>query len=133
MKSLITSVVFGIIAIFVTTSAATSNRDICASKAPNVMNAFSKFCSKPSGFNVPSNYAKTAHYSENHVAYVSIGGDDCKPAQWVPQQYCYSQFYDICAKGSQHGRGIGYYGRQLPGNGGGRCQTWMIAPLEYGV
>lgn len=46
----------------------------------------------------------------------------CAPRQWVPYQYCISQFYHICAVGDKKGQGKKKYGR----NG---CQEWYVNPL----
>jgi hypothetical protein len=48
---------------------------------------------------------------------VKIAGS-CAPAQWVPQKYCFIQFYNMCA-----------YRVRERGYGRDGCQTWGI----YGV
>lgn len=45
----------------------------------------------------------------------NVGTGSCSPAQWVPQNYCNSQFGDMCFKKITTAK----YGR----NG---CQTWKI-------
>ena len=42
---------------------------------------------------VPSSYASTG--AQNGSAKVFLTGF-CNPAEWVPVQYCYSQFLDLC-------------------------------------
>ena len=94
----------------------------CSNKAPSVINAIGKFCQKQN-IVVPSPYATGGGngFAEKST-HISIAGT-CSPAQWIPQEYCFSQFYQICANGNEHGTGAKYYGR----NG---CQRWLISNGE---
>ena len=43
----------------------------------------------------------------------------CKPAQWVPMDYCFQNFWNMCVNMNKKDMGRANYG-----NGG--CQTWHI-------
>jgi hypothetical protein len=49
---------------------------------------------------VPGNLADRG-VNKNGV-FVKIAGP-CNPAQWVPQKYCYKQFYNMCANKVKEG------------------------------
>ena len=49
--------------------------------------------------------------------FISIG--KCKPAQWVPMNYCFQNFWNMCVNMNKKDMGRANYG-----NGG--CQTWHI-------
>jgi len=42
---------------------------------------------------IPSQYAKWGKDGDNVQMHAYIMGN-CNPKQWVPQKYCYSQFYE---------------------------------------
>ncbi|KAK5132856.1 hypothetical protein LTR08_008572 [Meristemomyces frigidus] len=89
----------------------------CSEKAPSAMAAIQKFCSQMN-IMVPSNYAKTGQRGYTDATRVSITGN-CKPAMWVPHNYCMSQFENMCSNGGKHGGSTHKYGK----NG---CQHWEI-------
>ncbi|KAK5700287.1 hypothetical protein LTR17_023044 [Elasticomyces elasticus] len=98
-------------------SDAKSNRDICTDKNPSATNAIGKFCQK-TDMVVPSSYASIGMQGYNSKTQVHIRGN-CNPYQWVPQQYCMSQLFEMCAQGGKHGAK-----KRKFGNGG--CQKWEI-------
>jgi hypothetical protein len=51
-------------------------------------------------------------------AVVSINGG-CNPAQWLPWDICFKQFYSMCVSGDGRGENSRVYGRD-------RCQKWRI-------
>ena len=66
----------------------------CSNKDPSVVNAIGKFCQK-TNMVVPSSYASGGMMGySGHQTRISITGN-CSPAQWVPQKYCLSQFYNM--------------------------------------
>ena len=97
--SLLTSVAF-----------AGPNKNECIKKNPNVVDAINAFCSK--GFTVPSNYAKIGKYvganGKWKNAQITIDGD-CSPPQWVPRYWCYTQLFQMCAKGGRQGENVDKY------------------------
>ncbi|KXT11232.1 hypothetical protein AC579_5559 [Pseudocercospora musae] len=115
---------------FIGLTSAASNREICMKKNPRVISAIDMFCQN-SGITAPSLYANTGvrwgpngAQSPNNLALYITGS--CSPAQWIPQQYCLSQFYHICATGGPRGMGSKKYGR----NG---CQKWIVAITKPGI
>ncbi|TKA27180.1 hypothetical protein B0A50_04517 [Salinomyces thailandicus] len=104
------------------TEVSATHQEKCQKKNGHVVQAIQQFCGK-TNLVVPSNYAVLG-------AHVGTGGPQdtrvyitgtCSPAQWVPQKYCLSQFYALCA-GSPHGSkgdSQGSYGRH-------GCQNWNI-------
>ncbi|KAK5729603.1 hypothetical protein LTR17_011790 [Elasticomyces elasticus] len=96
---------------------AKSNRDICTDKNPSATNAIGKFCQK-TDMVIPSDWAKWGMSGYNGKTIVRIKGN-CNPYQWVPQQYCMSQFFEMCAQGGKHGAK-----KRNFGNNG--CQKWEI-------
>nr|OQO32572.1 hypothetical protein B0A51_00136 [Rachicladosporium sp. CCFEE 5018] len=116
MKFFILIALIAAFAVFV--SADNSQR--CSQKNPNVVNAIGRFCQK-GDMVINSLYAwqgSISNYRNDWKAHVWIRGT-CNPPQWVPQKYCFSQMYDICANGGPHGGGRGWYGTN-------RCQEWSI-------
>ncbi|KAK5003060.1 hypothetical protein LTR28_010638 [Elasticomyces elasticus] len=80
----------------------------CHTRAPAIANGIVDFCRK-SDIVVPSRYASNGKVAGDAV--VRIVGHACPPgSQWVPQQYCQSQFFDICNT-HQGGLGSARYGR----------------------
>lgn len=110
----------------------------CSKKNGDVVNALGKFCQNsklvgpipnptslpPTNISqvVPSKYSKTGMYSDNKKVNIWISGS-CGPAQWVPQEYCFSQFYHLCATGDKYGQNHAYYGRN-------NCQSWHIVQAK---
>lgn len=45
--------------------------------------------------------------------------DSCKPAQWVPQEWCFKQFFNMCVNLGKGGKVRAKYGK-------GGCQDWHI-------
>lgn len=87
----------------------------CGKTNPSINAAISAFCNPKAKSNdlfVPSAYASKGKVSGG--AKVSIAGV-CSPKQWVPVQYCATQFHVMCAKGKSSQR----FGR-------GGCQNWKI-------
>ncbi|KAK5136093.1 hypothetical protein LTR08_004143 [Meristemomyces frigidus] len=103
---------------FAVTTVTADDGTKCSNKAPSVVNAIGKFCQK-TNMVVPSKYATGGMmgYAGKQTR-ISITGN-CGPAQWVPQEYCFKQFYHMCATGTSSGTSAKRYGR----NG---CQTWLI-------
>ncbi|PNS19531.1 hypothetical protein CAC42_7375 [Sphaceloma murrayae] len=94
-------------------------RMVCVWKNPQLVQAIDEFCKNPK-IVVPSSYGANGKINGNNVAWIWPQGD-C-PSAYVPQQYCYSQFYSVCAKGNAKGYGKGFFGR--PGEKA--CQVWLL-------
>ncbi|KXT11835.1 hypothetical protein AC579_4281 [Pseudocercospora musae] len=100
-------------------------KGVCQKKNPRVVKAIDLFCQRSGAkLTVPALFAHTGVYlrpsppqSPNKV-YVWIDGT-CSPAQWVPQDVCQKQFYQMCATGGERGGAVAKYGRD-------GCQTWNI-------
>jgi hypothetical protein len=45
--------------------------------------------------------------------------ENCKPPQWIPQKWCFHNFYNMCVNMSKKYKANASYG-----NGG--CQNWFI-------
>lgn len=62
-------------------------------------------------------------HSGNHKrvgnAVVGITGG-CRPAQWLPWDICFKQFYEMCVSGNGRGEQSRVYGKK-------RCQKWKIS------
>ncbi|KAI7088669.1 hypothetical protein KC356_g3099 [Hortaea werneckii] len=126
---------FSILALLVALLAATevtaiSDHVVCYTKNDFAIDAIHAFCSK-GNIVVPSDYARKGGVARKSgkskggrdwalFTSVSINGN-CKPAQWVPQKYCMSQFKNMCAKA-----GKGYYGASEKRFGRNKCQKWSI-------
>ena len=95
-----------------------NDADTCQKKNGNLMKTIANFCSNQALL-APSNYAKNGATSSDKHSHIYIDGSACKPAQWIPQSYCLSQFHHVCAQGGAHGGNRWEYG-----NGG--CQIWYI-------
>lgn len=52
-------------------------------------------------------------------AVVGITGG-CRPAQWLPWDICFKQFYEMCVSGNGRGEQSRVYGKK-------RCQKWKIS------
>ena len=97
------------------------NSQLCAAKDPSVTNAIGKFCQK-TNLVVPSSYAAggmNGYSSKTHIRIFNSAQGGCNPAQWVPQEYCFSQFYQMCVDAGPTGSMTRRFGR----NG---CQNWII-------
>jgi hypothetical protein len=117
-----------LIALFTTLALSASdyeNAIICGKKEPATNAAISAFCSNrgPKGrvrdtLLVPSLYA---HYGilKKAKMKVFIRGK-CSPPQWVPLNYCNSQFHEMCAQSPYR------WGEMTRKYGNGGCQTWTI-------
>lgn len=66
---------------------------------------------------VPGAAANSAKRVGNAI--VSINGG-CNPAQWLPWDICFKQFYSMCVQGNGRGESQRIYGRD-------GCQKWGIA------
>ena len=99
------------------TGALANNHDECSRIHPRVLNAIDTFCKK-TDIVIPSWYGNAGAVDKDDVFWVGITGK-CKPAQWVPQKYCKSQFYDMCAHADKNGESTRHYGN-------GKCQEWGI-------
>lgn len=115
----------------------TDNLGTCANKNPAVVNVVGQFCQKKD-IVVPSRYAATHIMPESKILHNLLNStveitysEKCQrerpyngaPAveEWVPQEYCISQFYEMCAEGDLHG----YANRNY-----GNCQYWSIMACD---
>lgn len=108
---------------FITSALALTDYDECNKKNSHAVQAIQKFCSNQ-GIMVPSDYAKTpVHVGTGgiHDTRVWIDGP-CSPAQWVPQHYCLSQFFSMCADGDAWGGS----NERMYGAGNDKCQFWNL-------
>ncbi|GAB7364749.1 hypothetical protein MBLNU230_g5547t1 [Neophaeotheca triangularis] len=120
MRNILLTLLLGVLCLFaMQTDAMMREAQVCARKNPAVVMAIRRFCSK-NNIVVPSRYAgRGALFAgPRRTAVVKITGG-CSPPQWVPQKYCYSQFYAMCARGDSDGRRNAQFGRN-------KCQTWSI-------
>lgn len=74
---------------------------------------------------VPGRDARLGRYSKNQKIVAKIVGN-CKPAEKVPQKWCFKQFYHMCRNGKPNGTRVAKYG-------GGGCQTWAILQKGWKV
>jgi hypothetical protein len=72
---------------------------------------------KNGGFMVPG--ATTSSPKQVGNARVGIEGA-CNPAQWLPWDICFKQFYSMCVSGNGRGESERVYGRN-------QCQRWRIS------
>ena len=86
----------------------------CAQKNPDINTAIDKFCSK-GNIMVPSKYARLG--KGHNGVHVKVYGK-CSPAQWIPPNFCRSQFHAVCAR-HKGGKGKKAFGR-------GGCQHFKI-------
>ena len=91
------------------------NAALCAAKNAGLMTAIQTFCGGKTNMVVPSDY--TAEYagawawSPDHHTQIFINALTYKDQPvWVPQKYCFSQLYEICATGNDHGGHTKSYG-----------------------
>jgi len=89
----------------------------CTKKNPNLAKAITQFCSK-TDIVAPSAYAHNGVTVGDSTAWI-WPLDGC-PTSWVPQHWCYAQFFGMCVKGDKNGYNMNWH----TGNGGGPCQVW---------
>ncbi|TKA44987.1 hypothetical protein B0A54_03279 [Friedmanniomyces endolithicus] len=97
---------------------ATSDQDACTAQhgGKHAVQAIQAFCAK-TDMVVPSSYAQTGHSVVNARVFIS---SNCSPAEWVPQYWCLTQFYSLCAAGDFiDGSTSGRYGK-------GGCQYFEL-------
>lgn len=63
--------------------------------------------------------------SDDRTVQLDLTGN-CSPSQWVPPNFCFSQFYQVCATGAHDGTGVLTFGNN-------HCQTWKISNVKNGV
>lgn len=107
----------------------------CAAIEPAIVNAVGQFCQNDKIY-IPSAYALNGMRGwdddfkkdkKAHSAKVWISGR-CSPAQYVPQDICFQQFWDMCT--STVFPADGYPVNKEYGNDG--CQDWNIQLGDYG-
>ncbi|KAK3109872.1 hypothetical protein LTR53_016418 [Teratosphaeriaceae sp. CCFEE 6253] len=103
-------------------SNALSDMQLCAAKNQGGMNAIGRFCQK-TDMVAPSKYASDGMWSPDLRTHVAISGN-CNPPQWIPEKYCYSQLFNMCAHGGKHGGSSHHYGNN-------NCQHWKIKYHQY--
>ncbi|TKA42476.1 hypothetical protein B0A54_06926 [Friedmanniomyces endolithicus] len=111
-------------ALFATTTLAMTDLEMCQKKNPHAVQAIQQFCAK-TDIVAPSSYATAgAHVGTGgaHDTRLSIEAV-CSPAQWVPQKYCLSQYYNMCATGDD----VGDANDRFYGAGNYHCQTWHFS------
>jgi hypothetical protein len=94
-------------------------KSACLSRFPNVQRAIEMYCrprDKWYGFMVPGAAANNIKQFGN--ARVTIEGG-FNPAQWLPWDICFKQFYDMCSSSTDRGQNNRAYGRD-------KCQRWVI-------
>jgi len=103
-------------------SAPKSDEEKCWDKNQNVVKCIKAFCGATTNLVAPSTFAQegqNAGDGGSRDAAIYISGTKCVPPQWIPQEYCYSQFYNMCATGGRAGQNERSYGRDS-------CQDWTI-------
>jgi len=101
------------------------NAALCAAKNAGLMTAIDKFCAK-TNMVVPSTYTGHDGGAQSPDKHTKIWIDGyCTPPQWIPQQYYYSQFYEMCAKGGKHGGSVKDFGKK-DSKYSPPCQVWNI-------
>ncbi|KAI7190067.1 amidase signature enzyme [Hortaea werneckii] len=103
-----------------TSSAALTPKQRCQQKCnatrSGVCVAIPRFCSKKD-LTANSPYSMRGAWSERNGkgigTHVFVAPKNHCPygSDWIPQKYCLSQFYEVCAKGDKYGHGVGSYGR----------------------
>ncbi|KAI6841187.1 hypothetical protein KC340_g8964 [Hortaea werneckii] len=115
---LLTYLTLGLLA--ATSSATLTPRQRCQQKCnatrSGVCVAIQRFCSKKD-LTANSPYSMRGAWSERNGkgigTHVFVAPKNHCPygSDWIPQKYCLSQFYEVCAKGDKYGHGVGSYGR----------------------
>lgn len=106
--------------------AAQSNESICRAKSQQTGSlaaaAIRALCAK-TDLVANSAYAMQGKYagpsSVGTHAFVAVKNHCPHGSDWIPQQYCLSQFYETCAKGDKFGHGVRSYGV-------GKCQEFNL-------
>jgi len=91
----------------------------CKNKNADLFQAINNFCGN-NDIQVPSSYGLKGATVGNSVAWIRTQ-DGC-PTSFVPQKYCYQQFYEMCVGGDSNGYNMNWYG--VPG--GDKCQVWFL-------
>ena len=104
--------------------AVANDQAACQEKNGNLVKTIQAFCSNQA-LQVPSSYASRGATSSDKHSHIYIDGSACKPAEWIPQSFCLSQFYNTCANGGAHGGNVG----MMFGNGG--CQVFKIQYTKH--
>lgn len=106
--------------------AAQSNESICRGKSQRTGSlaaaSIRAFCAKQD-LRANEVYAMTGKYAgPNRIgthAFVAAKSKCPSGSDWIPQKYCLSQFYEVCAQGDQSGHGRRSYGV-------GACQEFNL-------
>ena len=51
---------------------------------------------------------------------VCLIAENCKPPQWIPEKWCFHNFYNMCNNVNRNSKVTAYYGKD------GGCQAWRI-------
>lgn len=110
---------------------ALTNQQICQNKCNTYRAgpcaAITQFCSR-TDIVANSNYAMQGSFSGRNGqgigthAFVAAKSSCPKTNNWIPQKYCFSQFYEVCAKGDKYGHGAQAFAE-------GQCQEFNLANL----
>ena len=110
---------------------ALTNQQICQNKCNTYRagpcSATAQFCFK-TDIVANSNYAMQGSFSARNGqgigthAFVAAKSSCPKTNNWIPQKYCFSQFYEVCAKGDRYGHGAQAFAE-------GDCQEFNLADL----
>ncbi|KAM0721003.1 hypothetical protein Q7P37_003288 [Cladosporium fusiforme] len=79
------------------------DRGDCFSKSRGAGEAIVDMCFKNKGMMVPSARSKEGTWSKNHKVSVWVRSK-CKPAMWVPQEWCFKQFFNMCVNMDKSGK-----------------------------
>ncbi|GAB7359933.1 hypothetical protein MBLNU230_g7459t1 [Neophaeotheca triangularis] len=82
----------------------------------DAVDAINNFCKQKTDLHAPSTFASFGGISRNYELRVR---GSCKPPQFIPRKYCYSQMFATCAKGDKYGEGFRKYGKN-------KCQEFSI-------
>ncbi|GAB7323998.1 hypothetical protein MBLNU13_g07402t1 [Cladosporium sp. NU13] len=93
---------------------------VCYQKSPDVHSAITNFCSRNSKLVAPSRKAADGAWSDKNKISVWIHGKNCKPPQWIPEKWCFHNFYNMCVNMSKNYKATAFYGKD------GGCQVWRI-------
>ncbi|GAB7332491.1 hypothetical protein MBLNU13_g04285t1 [Cladosporium sp. NU13] len=93
----------------------------CIRRAPNVQKAIEFYCRPAKGTAgryVPGGAGNRVSTPVGNARVTIDAG--CNPAQWLPWDICFKQFYSMCVSGNGRGENERLYGRN-------RCQRWKIS------